>query len=529
VKLLDDVRMYAGFARALGPYLRHTVTLDEARAIVRGRLAERGELFLRTAGRGIYGHPTSPYLPLLRRAGCELGDLQRSVRTRGLEDTLRALRDGGVVVGFDQFKGRAPIVVDGVEHRVKAHDFDNPFAARHLESTTGGSTGAGTRIAYDLRHLTETTANRVISHTALGLDGLPTALWRPILPASSGLMGIVRSAKTGTMPRRWFTPVAGGELRLPLKYRLAMTYVLGTLRARGYRPPRPEPVPLDRADVVARWARDTARSEGRCVVRTSVSMALRVALAATERGWDLTGVTFSGANEPPTEAKVRGITRTGASYVTRYGMSEGGAMGPPCTRPADATDVHLCEDVWALILNPHRIEGAGAAVDAFCFTSLLPTAPKLMLNVETDDYGIVETRSCGCPLEEAGWRTHLRQIRSYKKLTGEGMTLVGNDMLRVLEEHLPARFGGSALDYQLREEEDERGFTRLTLVVSPRVRVDDEAAVLQALHEGIARGGPGAALTGAVWAQAGSVRLERSEPVWTEAGKLMPFRRVRAA
>jgi hypothetical protein len=182
-----------------------------------------------------------------------------------------------------------------------------------------------------------------------------------------------------------------------------------------------------------------------------------------------------------------------------------------------------------LILNPHRVEGSGTTVDAFCFTSLLPTAPKLMLNVETDDYGIVETRACGCPLDEAGWHTHLRQIRSYKKLTGEGMTLVGNDMLRVLEEDLPGRFGGSALDYQLREEEDERGFTRLTLVVSPRVGIDDEAAVLRALLAGIARGGPGAALTGAVWAQAGALRLERSEPVWTEAGKLMPFRRVRAA
>ena len=54
-------------------------------------------------------------------------------------------------------------------------------------------------------------------------------------------------------------------------------------------------------------------------------------------------------------------------------------------------------------------------------------------------------------------------------MTGEGMTLIGTDMVRILEEDLPRRFGGSPLDYQLMEEEDERGFTRLSLVVSPDV------------------------------------------------------------
>ena len=44
-----------------------------------------------------------------------------------------------------------------------------------------------------------------------------------------------------------------------------------------------------------------------------------------------------------------------------------------------------------------------------------------------------------------------------------------------MERVLPARFGGSPLDYQLMEEEDERGFTRLSLLVSPKLRIADES------------------------------------------------------
>ncbi len=57
--------------------------------------------------------------------------------------------------------------------------------------------------------------------------------------------------------------------------------------------------------------------------------------------------------------------------------------------------------------------------------------------------GVIEQRSCGYPLESYGYSEHLREIHSFRKLTGEGVTLVGNEMVRILEEVLPARFGGS--------------------------------------------------------------------------------------
>jgi hypothetical protein len=49
------------------------------------------------------------------------------------------------------------------------------------------------------------------------------------------------------------------------------------------------------------------------------------------------------------------------------------------------------------------------------------------------------------------------------------MTFLDTDVIRVLEEELPARFGGTPTDYQLLEEEADDGQPRLQLLVHPRV------------------------------------------------------------
>jgi hypothetical protein len=169
------------------------------------------------------------------------------------------------------------------------------------------------------------------------------------------------------------------------------------------------------------------------------------------------------------------------------------------------------------------VPGSEIEVDAFNVTSLLLTTPKLMLNVEIDDYGILEQRSCGCPLESHGFTTHLREIRSFRKLTGEGVTLVGSEMLRILEEVLPSRFGGSPLDYQLLEEEDEDGFTRLSLLINPGVEIADEDAVVEAIFQAMGESSIGADSARAIWSQARILRVKRAAPVWTARGKLMPL------
>ena len=143
-----------------------------------------------------------------------------------------------------------------------------------------------------------------------------------------------------------------------------------------------------------------------------------------------------------------------------------------------------------------------------------------MLNVEIDDYGTIEMRGCGCPLEDLGYTQHLSNILSFSKLTGEGVTLIGSDMIRILEEVLPARFGGSSLDYQLLEEEDDSGLTRLNLLVSPKIQLQDDKSVTEAVMNSLAQLTP---FSQSIWDQAETIRIKRMKPIWSERGKCMPL------
>jgi len=90
----------ARFAWGLHGFLRQRLSLPQAEEIVRRRMPTRDANFLSVAERAIFANPASPYRQLLALAGCENGDLQNSVRNKGLEPTLRALRDAGVYITF---------------------------------------------------------------------------------------------------------------------------------------------------------------------------------------------------------------------------------------------------------------------------------------------------------------------------------------------------------------------------------------------------------------------------------------------
>src|SRR5215813_1781082 len=153
MKVIDDLKMYRQFGLELGRFLRRRISLEEAKAIVQRRMRERDDNFMRLVERGIYGHPRSSYLSLLKLAQCELGDIRNMLRVKGLEDTLRALRDAGVYISFEEFKGRRPVVRAGQVFHIKAVDFDNPYLGAAYRAQTGGTTGAGTRVSIDLDHI----------------------------------------------------------------------------------------------------------------------------------------------------------------------------------------------------------------------------------------------------------------------------------------------------------------------------------------------------------------------------------------
>ena len=55
------------------------------------------------------------------------------------------------------------------------------------------------------------------------------------------------------------------------------------------------------------------------------------------------------------------------------------------------------------------------------------------------DQGVLARRDCGCPLDGIGWQSiPLDNVCSFEKLTSGGMTFLDVDVIRVLEEVLPA-------------------------------------------------------------------------------------------
>lgn len=516
--LFSELTSFGAFLAGLPVLARRRLTPEEGRTIVRRRLEGRVEHLLATVERAYTMGAHRPYGALMRAAGCEPGDVRRRATLDGVEAALRELRETGVWISFEEFKGSRPIVRGSLTLPTRAADFDNPTLRRYTVGSTGGSTGAARRVLLDLDFLEARKASHAVLQETHGLHDVPLALWAEIPPGHGLEAALLQSILHGNV-HRWFTPTWGGRGDPGGRFRVATRVAVQVARAAGVPIPRPEYLPLDRADEIVRWVAVALARHGRCAVRAHVSKALRIALAARAMGVDLTGLTISSGGEPPTEAKVREITATGARFLANYYFMEAGPIGFACTQGADAGDLHFMADHLALITAPREVGSFGLEVESFHVTTLLPSAPKLLLNVELDDYGIVEERGCGCPFDDLGLHTHLRQVRSFSKLTGEGVTLIGSDMERILETALPARFGGGATDYQLLEEEDDRGFTRLTLLVHPRLSITDEAAVVNHLHEELSRAGGAAAVSRAIWGQAGTLRVRREPPRTSGRGK----------
>jgi hypothetical protein len=103
------------------------------------------------------------------------------------------------------------------------------------------------------------------------------------------------------------------------------------------------------------------------------------------------------------------------------------------------------------------------------------------------------------------------------------VTFARGDLLALLEETLPGRFGGTGLDYQLVEEEAADGFIRFTVRASPSVGPIDEAVLCALVLEEIGRNDVVTRHHAALIERAGTVRVVREPPLATRAGKILPL------
>ncbi|MGH7799087.1 MAG: hypothetical protein ACREOW_00480 [Thermodesulfobacteriota bacterium] len=519
--MFDDLRMFARYAWRLNSYLRQILTPQQCHQMLVNHLERRDESFLRILERGVYANPRSPYYQLLKHARVEFPDVVGVVKQHGIEGALTQLYEAGVYVTLDEFKGRCPIQRSGLQFVVRPQDFDNPLLAKHYEARSGGSRGAGTRVIIDLDLLTHEAAYLYQFLEAFDLSKRPTGIWFQVPPTNVGMKQALRNAKLGKPVEKWFSQSKLSLSPRTWKFFLFTNYTVYSSKILGKSIPVPEHVPLEEAFKVAIWIA-TKREEGTpAVLHTHASSGVRVCLIAKEKGLDISGTFFRLGGEPYTPAKAQVLAESGSRAGCHYSMAEIGNIGIGCANPKDLDDVHLLTDKIALIQRTKPVGNSGLNVGALVYTTLLPSCPRLMLNVESDDYGVLENRACGCPIGELGFTRHLSQIRSYEKLTSEGMTFLGTELLRLLEEVLPTRFGGHSTDYQFVEEE-EGGLPKVSIVVSPRVGSVSEEALVETVFQEL-RAVPGGEMMSDHWRQGKTLRVVRREPYSTSSAKILPL------
>jgi hypothetical protein len=518
--LSTQARLLGRLATALPRYLRQPFDLPTCRARIHRDLAHREGNLRGVLERGVFAVPGSPYRHLLRHAGLDLADITELLRREGVEGSLARLHDAGVYVSLDEFKGRRSIRRGSLELAVTARSFDNPMTEAHYTTQSGGSRSGGTRIKVDLAHLAQNAAYDAVLLAAHGLLERPYVLWQPTPPAAAGLGGVLRYAKLGRSPSRWFAQSVARPFGPAWQHALMTGYILAASRIHGRPLPWPEVTPITEAARVAACLAELKARGTPAVLNSNVSSGLRVCLEARERGLDLAGTYFRLGGEPLTPARERLMEGIGVRVLPVYGMSEIGRVGLPCLRAEVPDEVHLVLDKLGVIQCARGGPSGTSGVSVNVYTTLVPTTPKLMLNVESDDYGTLSRRDCGCPLHGLGYQLHLHTIRSHEKLTSEGMNFLGHDLIRLIEEVLPGRFGGTPTDFQLVEDEDERGLPEVRLVVSPRLGPLAEPEVVGCIVDflnGIQRAGR----WGERWREAGALRVVRREPYTTSASKIL--------
>lgn len=524
MSVISDVLKYLRLTPGLRNFLRSTISLEESKQVITTRLRNRGRNFLSLVKEAIYQNPKSPYFKLLQMANCELGDIESLVNKGGIEATLQKLLTEGVYLSWEEFKGMKEVVRGSNHFQFKERDFNNPFLVGYPEGSTGASRSAGTKVTMNLGHHYYHVAHKMAAFDAHGILGSPILVWQPILPSIAGITLVLWAIKMGNPPVRWFSPVEARMIKPSLSKRLATYYIVYAGRLFGATFPKPEYANLEQAYKIADCIAEILKRGQDCVIFTPPSSAVRVCQISGQKRLDLTGATFHLGGEPLTAAKLKEIRAAGAKALNVYAAADMTISSHGCAgRMAASDDIHLTKDLHAVIQRWRETPLGGASVNAFLFTSLLHNAPKILLNVESGDYGVIENRQCGCKLGELGLTDHIYNIRSFDKLTGEGMSFVGIDILRIIEEVLPAKFGGASIDYQMVEEEDETGRTCLNVLVSPEVGEINEDELAGTIVSELSKGKDTQRMMAEIWSQARMLRVKRERPLVTTAGKLLPL------
>ena len=494
--------------------------MEEAEVILGRRLECRAADFLALVRQTISPYPQNPYRQLLGLAGIEYGDLEKLVTQDGVEGALHTLFRHGVYLAVDEFKGRRPVVRGSATIMPDPTQVRNPALAFHIPTRSSGSRGDGTLVPTDIASVRDHAVSEFLALQARGATGWHHAIWE--VPGGAAVRVLLRYAAAGRSPLRWFSQVDPASPGLHPRYRWSARVMRWGGLLAGVSLPYPRYVSLEDPLPIAHWMAQTLRRGETPHLNTFASSAVRLCRAASAAGIDLVGAQFTLVGEPLTAARLAVVRQAGGIGVPAYAaMEAGGRIGYGCLAPNGPDDFHLFHDLHAVIQPGSDGEGRGVGARTLLLSSLRLTTPIVLLNVSLGDQAIMVDRACGCPLAKLGWTTHLHTVRSFEKLTAGGMTFLDADVIRVLEDVLPARFGGAPTHYQLVEEETNDGTARLRLFVHPAVGPLDPRQVAEAFLRAIGPGSGAQRVMALFWENTNVLRVERRPPLATASGKIL--------
>ena len=528
-QLGSDVRGMARLVKAVPGFFRERVTLERAKEQIKSDLDRREERFLETVRSQVFKRPKSPYLKLLKLAGCEFSDLQSAVRRFGIEETLVRLAHEGAYLTIEEFKGKKDVIRGRNSFRVLPGTFDNDVGSAGYRIQSSGTSNEPTRSFVSLDLLSIRTPVSCVAFAAHELFSHAHAMYDSILPGSGGINNLLIYSKIGATTDRWFAqkvPITTRSERL--YHHLTTQLIVFAARRFGSGFPKPEFLACDDIETIVHWAAAQQARERGCCITTAASNATRIARTARRLAISLEKTKFIVTGEPFTDSKRETIESVGATGIPRYAYGGSVNIGYGCANPLFTDEVHVNQHLLALCANPRVLSETSPGINPLLCTTLDPAFPRLLFNVESGDYGCMIRRDCGCALEKAGLPLHIYNIRSFEKFTSEGMNYFYGDLYELFERILPREFGGGAGDYQVMEEEDHTGQTRLTLVVHPEVKELDETKILARLRAELSKHSRANRFMTDVWANAGTFRLRRMVPYASPRGKILPLHISRA-
>ena len=515
---LEAASNYVQTARGVRDFVRTPPPVD-CMGQVRRQVEDRERVFLDTLRRVVFDHPSNPYREMFRLARCSHEDVANLVQRDGLEAALHTIRAAGIFLSHDEFKGKAPIVRDGTEIQTSSGSFRNPLAKGTVRHVSSGSRGKAFQSYRSSEFMLHQEAMHEIVAREFRLKERAQVVLRPTLPSALGLQTCAFIARKGHRVEGWYTAGKGGF------YAPATSVLVIVARLGGCRIPFPAVLPDNDFSKAAEHVARLCRGGIPCMVSGPASPAVRLASAALDRGLDIRGTLFLVSGESLTDAKRAVIEQAGGEPFARYGISEMGFVGHGCREMTKGDCVHLYSNALAAITHRRKAPLTDIEVDSLLYTTLLPTAPLVLINFEVNDSGVLERAACDCEFSRIGLHWRIRDIASFGKMTGHGITLVGTELIRLLEDVLPARVGGRPGDFQLLEREGAAQ-TTIELRVSPRVRGSSPAKIRECFLEelGLVYGGT---LAGRIWRHAEALEVVLAEPVVTTTGKVNPLHLLR--